>query len=46
MMIKLLVLITDLDNPFGTSEAMSVENVSLVPVSQAARRIRLLAQGG
>lgn len=46
MMIKLLVLITDLDNPFGTSEAMSVENVSLLPVSQAARRIRRLAQGG
>jgi predicted membrane chloride channel (bestrophin family) len=43
LLIKLLLLITDLDNPFGTGEAMSVENVSLRPLGLAVERLRLLA---
>jgi hypothetical protein len=38
--VGLLLLIADLDNPFGASHAMSVENVSLQPVALALHRLR------
>ncbi len=44
LLIKLLLLITDLDNPFGASQARSVENVSLHPVAHAAQRLRRVAE--
>ncbi|WP_094584991.1 hypothetical protein [Synechococcus sp. BO 8801] len=46
LLIKLLLLITDLDNPFGASQAQSVENVSLHPVAHAAQRLRRVAEPG
>ncbi len=46
LLIKLLLLITDLDNPFGASQAQSVENVSLHPVTDAVQRLRRVAEPG
>ncbi len=44
LLIKLLLLITDLDNPFGAGQARSVENVSLHPVAHAVQRLRRVAE--
>ena len=44
LLIKLLLLITDLDNPFGAGHARSVENVSLQPVAHAVQRLRRVAE--
>ncbi len=44
LLIKLLLLIADLDNPFAAAHATSVENVSLIPVSLAAHRLKRLAE--
>lgn len=44
-MIFLLMLIRDLDNPFGYYEGASGEDVSLKPVEDAVRRLRALAGG-
>ncbi|WP_157665370.1 hypothetical protein [Cyanobium sp. NIES-981] len=44
LLIKLLLLIADLDNPFARGEVMSVENVSLLPVSLAIRRLQDLVE--
>jgi predicted membrane chloride channel (bestrophin family) len=46
LLIKLLLLITDLDNPFGSAQALSVENVSLLPVADAVMRLRRMAEPG
>ncbi|MCT0206765.1 hypothetical protein [Synechococcus sp. CS-1332] len=46
LLIKLLLLITDLDNPFGASQALSVENVSLRPVADAVQRLQRAAEQG
>jgi hypothetical protein len=40
LLIKLLYLITDLDNPFAAGDELSVENVSLMPLALALRRLR------
>jgi hypothetical protein len=39
LLIKLLLLIADLDNPFGRGEVISVENVLLLPVPLACRSL-------
>ncbi len=44
LLIKLLLLITDLDNPFGAAHALSVENVSLLPVADAVQRLQRVAE--
>lgn len=46
LLIKLLLLITDLDNPFGAAQAMSVENVSLQPIADAVLRLQRAAEAG
>jgi hypothetical protein len=46
VMIFLLMLIRDLDNPFGYYEESSSEDVSLKPLVDAARRLSRLAAGG
>jgi predicted membrane chloride channel (bestrophin family) len=46
LLIKLLLLIADLDNPFGRGDVMSVENVSLLPVALAVSRLQELAEAG
>jgi len=46
LLIKLLLLIADLDNPFAAGEAMSVENVSLLPVALAVDRLKRLVEAG
>jgi hypothetical protein len=43
LMIYLLLLIRDLDNPFGYYERFSEEDVSLKPIEDAARRLAKLA---
>lgn len=43
LMIYLLMLIRDLDNPFGYHEHHSVENVSLKPLEEAANRLAQIA---
>lgn len=44
LLIKLLLLIADLDNPFAATHATSVENVSLIPVSLAVHRLKRLVE--
>ncbi|MDM7937193.1 MAG: hypothetical protein QUV06_07030 [Cyanobium sp. CZS 48M] len=46
LLIKLLLLIADLDNPFALGEAMSVENVTLFPVALAVHRLKRLVEAG
>jgi hypothetical protein len=46
LLIKLLLLIADLDNPFAAGQAMSVENVSLLPVVLAVDRLKRLVEAG
>jgi len=46
LLIKLLLLIADLDNPFAAGEARSVENVSLLPLALAVDRLRRVAEAG
>lgn len=46
LLIKLLLLIADLDNPFAAGEALSVENVSLLPLALAADRLRRAEEAG
>jgi hypothetical protein len=46
LLIKLLLLIADLDNPFALGDAMSVENVSLVPLALAVDRLKRLVEAG
>ena len=46
ILIKLLLLIADLDNPFAAGNAMSVENVSLLPISLAVYRLKRLVEAG
>lgn len=43
LMIFLIMLIRDLDNPFGYYEHYSVENVSLKPLEEAAGRLAQIA---
>ncbi len=43
LMIFLILLIRDLDNPFGYYERHSVENVSLMPLEEAASRLAQIA---
>lgn len=45
LMIYLLLLIRDLDNPFGYYERYSGEDVSLKPLEDTARRLALIAGG-
>jgi hypothetical protein len=45
-MIFLLMLIRDLDNPFGYYEAGSSADVTLQPLQDAAARLSKLAEGG
>jgi predicted membrane chloride channel (bestrophin family) len=40
MMIFLISLISDLDNPFGHGDAMSVEDVSLDVLTSAVKRMQ------
>ena len=40
MMIFLISLISDLDNPFGNGDAMSVEDVSLDVLTSAVERMK------
>lgn len=40
VLIKLLLLIADLDNPFATGDVKSVENVSLLPIVLAVQRLK------
>ncbi len=40
LLIKLLMLIADLDNPFSAGLEMSVENVSVLPVALAVQRLK------
>lgn len=40
MMIFLISLISDLDNPFGHGDAMSVEDVSLDVLTSAVKRMK------
>jgi hypothetical protein len=44
LLIKLLLLIADLDNPFARGEVMSAENASLLPVALAVSRLRQFAE--
>jgi hypothetical protein len=44
LMIYLLLLIRDLDNPFGYYERYSGEDVSLKPLEDTARRLALMAE--
>lgn len=44
LLIKLLLLIADLDNPFAAGRARSVENVSLLPLALAVDRLRRVAE--
>ena len=46
LLIKLLMLIADLDNPFAVGETMSVENVTLLPVALAVHRLKRLVEAG
>jgi len=46
LLISLLNLISDIDNPFGFSDPDSAEHVSLVVLSAAADRLQLLAPAG
>jgi hypothetical protein len=46
LLIKLLLLIADLDNPFAAGDARSVENVSLLPLALAVDRLRRVAEAG
>jgi hypothetical protein len=47
LLIKLLLLlIADLDNPFAIGDAMSVENVTLFPVTLAVHRLKRLVEAG
>jgi hypothetical protein len=46
LLIKLLLLIADLDNPFAAGLAMSVENVSLLPLVLAVDRLKRLVEAG
>lgn len=46
LLIKLLLLIADLDNPFALSNSMSVENVSLLPVSLVVDRLKQFVEAG
>ncbi|WP_255109502.1 hypothetical protein [Synechococcus sp. RedBA-s] len=46
LLIKLLLLIADLDNPFAAGHAISVENVSLLPVALAVERLKRLVEAG
>lgn len=46
LLIKLLLLIADLDNPFAAGRAMSVENVSLLPVALTVERLKRLVEAG
>lgn len=46
LLIKLLLLIADLDNPFARGEAMAVENVTLLPVAFAVQRLKRLVEAG
>jgi predicted membrane chloride channel (bestrophin family) len=44
LMIYLLLLIRDLDNPFGYYERYSGEDVSLKPLEDTARRLARMAE--
>ncbi|MCP9889426.1 hypothetical protein KBY96_16050 [Cyanobium sp. ATX 6A2] len=44
LLIKLLLLIADLDNPFAATHETSAENVSLIPVYLAAERLNRLVE--
>jgi hypothetical protein len=44
LLIKLLLLIADLDNPFAATHETSVENVSLIPVYLAVERLNRLVE--
>jgi hypothetical protein len=46
LLIKLLLLIADLDNPFSAGQAMSVENVSVLPLAQAVQRLTRIVEDG
>jgi hypothetical protein len=46
LLIFLLNLISDIDNPFGFSDPDSAEDVSLLVLSSAAARLQLLADAG
>ena len=46
LLIKLLLLIADLDNPFAAGEAMSVENVCLAPLALAVDRLKQFVEAG
>jgi hypothetical protein len=43
-LIKLLLLTADLDNPIAATHCTSVENVSLIPVSLAVKRLKRLVE--
>ena len=43
LLIKLLLLIVDLDNPFAAGRTLSVENVSLLPLAVAVERLNRVA---
>lgn len=40
------LLIADLDNPFAAAQAMSVENVSLLPLALAVDRLKRVSEAG
>jgi hypothetical protein len=46
LLIKLLLLIADLDNPFSSGQSMSVENVSLLSLDLALQRLNRIVEDG
>jgi hypothetical protein len=46
LLIRLLLLIADLDNPFAAGEALPVVNVSRLPLTLAADRLRRAEEAG
>ena len=46
LLVKLLLLIADLDNPFSAGQAMSVEHVSVMPLVLAVQRLNRIVKDG
>ncbi len=46
LLVKLLLLIADLDNPFSSGQSMSVENVSVLSLDLAIQRLNRIVEDG
>jgi hypothetical protein len=46
LLVRLLLLIADLDNPFSSGPSMSVENVSVLSLDLAIQRLNRIVEDG